>query len=644
MDALKKMIQAIAAYKFWLLSAMVLLVSAGVFVMTELNLGALIASRVSKLDETFGQINTISGAVATHPNEFSHKELDKLVSVLEQEVKEAWELQYNRQQPLLVWPAKAFSGKNQTIEIFKNLRPIELHVDFPVASTTAPIGKITVNDREVYRRYIGPEFSEVSKIIGTEWKAKIEKTGMGGMGYGGEMAGGAAGMGLGGEMPGGMGGEGSYGGGSFGTDMSMSESKDLVRWSRESQQQLMQQILPWYSLREPPSVLDIYYAQEDMWLLTGIMEIIRATNAGAVENFQTKVREIEWIRMGRYANRDAGKLSVYNQMQGGMGMGGEGGMDMGMGMDMDMGMGGEGGMMGMGSEGSYGSSEPGSDAGGGMGGEMGMGGGMMPVIDPADNRYISFAADKEFEPVKGVDLREAIKNMSAQNAVDAVAKRVPIRMRLKIDPNHLNRLIAECGNANMMLEVYQIRLNTEAAPAAGMGMASSYGGGGGGKGAMGMGMGGESMDSGGGMGMGVGMEMGGDMGMGMGGEGSYGGYGGNPNIKPLSEIPVEIFGLIYLYNPVNTASLGSDKVTDAPIDQPAVPTETEAPKAAAPVVNATAPAANAGAQDPQSPASPEAPTPPVPPSENPAVPSEPLGTPPSNESVEKNQPSPTSTQ
>ena len=489
-------------------------------------------------------------------------------------MKKAWQSQYDRQAKLLVWPAKAFPPRTKALEIFKSLRPVEQYVDFPVDKTLAPINEITKNDLDTYKRYIGPEFAEVSKIIGTTWKAKTEA--MAAPGGSGSMGGGMGGMGMPGGSDGygeGSGGYGTmgagYGGGSGygGAGSNNSDNKDLVIWSAASQQELLSQILPWYKLPTPPSVLDVYYTQEDMWLLTGIMEIIRATNLGAVENFQTKVREIEWIRMGRYANRDAGTLMANPVSGGGYG---------GMGMDAG-GMGGLGGMGGMGgygsevsSEGSgigmgMGSSESGGEGMGGMGsfgmegGMGGMGGTGGQTRDPADQRYVSFAADKEFESVIGADLRSAIKNISAANAVDAIAKRIPIRMRLKMDPNHLHTLIEACGNANLMLEVYQVRLNTPAAPSSGSGGGGGYGAGG--MGMVGMPGGGDGMDNPGGS-MGYGGGSGGGY-----GSGGYGGEGGMSHApKPLTEVSVEIFGLIYLYNPVNIGNLGSDTV-DAPVTQ-----------------------------------------------------------------------------
>jgi hypothetical protein len=74
---------------------------------------------------------------------------------------------------------------------------------------------------------------------------------------------------------------------------------------------------------------------------------------------------------------------------------------------------------------------------------------------------------------------------------------------------------------------------------------------------------------------GYGSMMGGSGGDGYGGGGLAGSMAA---IKPMTEVTVEIFGLIYLYNPVNIGNLGSDKVTDAPLDPPpAIPAGSQPP-------------------------------------------------------------------
>ena len=540
MDVIKKQWKTIVQYQFWILSILVLVASALVFFLSSSSLKALIDARSAKLKGSVDQINSIKSSASTHPNSYSHVQMDKVVAELEADIKRAWEFQFKRQEHLMKWPRAAFNA-DTTHEIFSTLRPVEKFIDFPLPPRLpAPYDRITKNDREVYKDYIGPEFRKVSEIIGTEWKAKLSSGGTNSM-YGGSEGGmgggGKGGMGAGGGM------EGGYGGG--GMAASATESKDLVRWQVASQTTLLQNVVPWYSKMQPPSILDIYYTQEDMWLLTGIMEIIKKANGGARENFQTVVHEVEWIRMGKYASRNAGVLSKMASSESSGGMSGYGAMESG-----NSGDGGMGGKSGMGGESDSGmSGMSGMGSGEGKGSE---GGADAVATDPADGRYISFAAESMFQPRKGEELRTAIRDASSSNAVDAVVKRVPIRMRLKVDPSRLSRLISACGSAELRLEVYQVRWNTDAAPAVGAagggyggGGYGSGGGGGGGKGGMSMGGGSSS-------------EMGGGDGYGGGGYGGMGGGAASAVQDELTEVSVEIFGLIYLYNPVNINSLGTD--------------------------------------------------------------------------------------
>ena len=601
MDVIKKQWSNVVRYQFWILSGLVLIATATVFYLTSSGLSAQVAARTAKLDSTFTQVSTISSSLPTHANSFSHAVLDKSALELEKDIKKAWERQYNYQIPLMVWPRDAFSDAS-THTIFSTLRPVEKYIDFPLPPRLpAPYDKITLNDRQVYKQYIGPEFASVSRKMGTEWKAQLTV--------------------------------------GANADVNNLEKMptDVVRWSRESQQTLLGQIVPWYNKGQAPSILDIYYTQEDMWLLSGIMEIIKKANGDARENFQTVVREVEFIRMGQFASRNSGTLTPFASAGGGFGMGSSGmmggGEEGGMG-GMGMGSGGMG-SGGMGSGGMDGGMGGGEGSGMGMGEGSGAGGDPANAVDPADNRYISFATESDFQPRKGAELRESIRTVSAANAVDAVAKRVAIRMRLKIDPTGLSRLITACGNADLLLEVYQVRVNTEAAGATG-----SVGGGGGG-GGYGGGYGGMSgpggrPGAGGGSGMGLG---GGGMGMGGGSEDGYGpegsgsgmGLGSSSAIveDTSAEISVEIFGLIYLYNPDNIVSLGTDlapeKLEAAPNANAAADPAQPTPAPAASGATGNAPPVS---NDPSSPAPPGSAPPegaPASPNVGEGAPSSPIG-------------------
>jgi hypothetical protein len=535
MDVIKKNLLVVLKFQFWILSGLVLIAASIVFFLTSSSLNALITSRTSALKSTYDKVNTISSSVSSHPNSHSHAEMDKSLVVLEKDIKEAWGIQYRGQIPLMEWPRKAFFQES-THKLFESLQPVEKFIEFPIpAALPPPYNKITLNDREVYKKYIGPEFASVSSIIRTEWKARLG--------------------GAGGSEP-----------------TSIVPPPDVVRWSAESQQTMLGQIVPWFDKGTAPSILEIYYTQEDMWLLKGIMDIIRRANGDARENFQTVVREIEWIRMGRFASRNAGvltKMEIASANTGGMSSGMMGSKEGGM---EDM-MGSSGGSM--------------DGDSGGSGGSGGFGE-TSAASDPADNRYISFATESLFQPRKGAELRESIKNApTASNAVDAVAKRVAIRMRMKVDPANLSRLITECGNAGnkgLLLEVYQVRIGTDPAPATGAGGIGGSGGGmGGPKGAMGMGQG---MSSGG-MSSG-GMSSGGSPD----GEGG-GSFGGTAAVSddPDSEIAIEIFGLIYLYNPENivtiTNELTAEKTDSAPQNAATTPVAVE-PKPETPALDPAA--------------------------------------------------------
>jgi hypothetical protein len=166
-----------------------------------------------------------------------------------------------------------------------------------------------------------------------------------------------------------------------------------------------------------------------------------------------------------------------------------------------------------------------------------------------------------------------------------------------VDQRKLNVLLAACGNAKLPVEVKQVRINREAAAAGssmtgGGGATPGYGtpapgsADGGGRMAMpapgGGGLGGGGL-GGGGFGGG-----GGGFGGGGFGGGGAGGFGQRPqSVMPgdatrdstvdLNLIDVELYAVVYLYNPVNKAQLGLQDATPAPPAGPTAAVTTPAP-------------------------------------------------------------------
>lgn len=615
MDQLKPVIEFFKKQYFWVLIGVVTLMSIASWWMTTSSLSSQLKANTASLDTKYNSVKEVASKASTHPNSASHEKMDAIAVKLAEDVGKAWELQYNRQVKLMQWPANELG--QDFVDKVEKYRPIE-SLTFPLPSGQDPLG---LPLRERYRDYVDPLFPRLAKIIGANWTAATKDLGGGGGGGMTGMGGEGAGPGSGGygSMMGGL--TGGSGGAAAALPVG---SKYLVNWDETAQKQLMQNVLWWHNANKAPSTLEILYTQEDLWILEGLMNIIKATNGDAQENFQAAIKKIEFIRIGKQAVGRAGEISGIastSSMTGGMASGMPGM---------------EGSMEGM-PGGSSGGSMPdpgaavgpagGSSGGGGEGGEGAAAETGPP--DPASGRYV----DTAFQPIEGEKLRSVVTSgaLDPTDAPLAVAKRVPVRMRFVMDQRKVNRLLAECGNADLMLEIRQVRINTAAAAAAAGGMGGGMGNlfsGGGMPSASGMG-GPSSSSSGGSASADMG-ESGGMMGM-MGGGGMVAGA------AKTYDLPVEIWGVVYMFNPVDMNKLGLQNVTadtqlenvgrvdaadsTAPTTDPATaPAEGTQPAAETPAADVPAPGAPAAeapagtvpagaapAGDPAAPAAPGAP-------------------------------------
>jgi hypothetical protein len=201
------------------------------------------------------------------------------------------------------------------------------------------------------------------------------------------------------------------GGGTSGDSVDASGSivgEPVVKWENASQAKLQKDMAEWWGPTSVPSTLDILYTQESIWILKAILEVIKNTNGQVRENFQASVKEIEWIRLGKEAN-DQSLLNVVAGKP--------------LGLDD-----------------------------------------VIPTdstfVDPADDRYV----DVLMKPMKGAMLREKMKSSAPDDAPYAVAKRIPIRFRVKMDQSKIPTMVSLCGNGSIMIEVKQVRVNSGDAP------------------------------------------------------------------------------------------------------------------------------------------------------------------------------------
>ena len=578
MDQVKEQLALVLKYGFWIGSVVVLAGSIGVWYMSTSDLTSQTDSQIRKIEGDVSEVSTLQGELSTQPNDLSHARMNSMIDGRKQEVLAAWQKVFDAQRQILKWPAKLqdefldefkYAKDPETGKVDKNKLklPFEKYENWPPSADPDPVNPSLLRR---YEQYIGEVLPEYAAIAGTEWTADFSKSRSMGMmmdDFGmDEMMGATSGMRRSTTKVG----------------ISGAVEEPVVVWSTASQDAVLKDMFPWKGVKEYPTELDVYYSQENLWILGQLLEIISAVNGDAKQSFEAEIREIKKLSIGRSVDFDQGNISdPGSRVQAGFAMGGYD-------MDMEMEMGG-----------AY-EGEAGFTSGPGMGEDEG--------DDPGDGRYVNTA----FEPIDASSLRGAFASNDPGQVAIAVAKRVPVMLQLTMNQQSVPKLLAACGSAPLMVDVYQVRMIPK-------------------------GMGGAAM--GGDMGM-MGMED--EM---MGGMGDMGGMGGGTIVSNDEEFPmdmdIEVYGLIYFWNPPNEESLGIDKVTDdVSIDESAeviddlpgpaatapsttAPNTTATPPAATPDGTSTpaAPATGAGAPNDTAPSTtapnPTAPTPTTP---NPTTP------------------------
>ena len=426
MDQLKPILEQMKKHHFWIISGVVALLCIVFGYLGTSDLARKWNARASQIKGAFSTAEQVA-AIQHHPNDVVAREMEKVNRQLAEEVFQAWQERFARQKELLVWPAEL---KSDFIEKVEKFQPIEATVPFP-EPTNPPILNRPLRAR--YMNYIHNELPKLAERIGAKWTATGPSSGgpaggngPAGMGPGSmSPGGGAGGLGAGGLGSGGLGGGGNE------EPLVEDETEYVVTWNSANQSELLARFDWSKNNDQVPSVLQILYAQEDLWILRSLMDIIAETNGDADAQYNAVVKEIDTIYLGADAGGidDGGEVKLF-----------ESSSQSGYGQSGAFGGGGAAGAAGSaGMSNPYGSGSSQQNTG----------------PDPADNRYV----DAKYAPVKGSQLRAAFKSQSPNDAFLVVAKRMPVRMVLKVDVLKLSRLLAMCGNAKLTFEVRQVRIN-----------------------------------------------------------------------------------------------------------------------------------------------------------------------------------------
>ena len=482
MEQLKHYLRILKRQHFWALSGLVVLLCILAWFLTVRSLANQRDDFQQNIATSYSTVQAVRSK-PDHVNGDTQEKMTQLIAERRNEVKAAWDKKYQQQtggdggENILKWPEELGT---QFIRAVQKFRPIEQTAKFDVQGVDRDIA---TNLREDYRDYVKKELPKLADRIGAAWTASADDFGTIRSGDDGE------------EGPGGFG----------AGDRSARDSATIVFWNPDDQQFIQTQHFDWSTgYGKTPSSLQVLYAQEDLWVLTALVDIIKRTNGNATVRHNAAVKEIESIKIGKHAGGVRGQVRAA-------------GAGEGRSADEDTGD-------SVSDEADYTEREESSEEG-----DDG------PVqIDPADERYV----DKNYATLPSSKLREAYTN--EEDAYLQVAKRMPVRLRVKMDQRAINRLLVECANSPLTVEVRQVRVNPPDGTSSSTGLRG---------GLMGGRFGGESDFEG------------------RGGLFGLGGRAQGPDMNADSAFPydvtVEIYGIIYIYNPVVPSTLGDEADTDA---------------------------------------------------------------------------------
>lgn len=466
--------------------------------------------------------------VKAHPNDLSKEGMDQRLDAGRKAVVEAWKLRFEAQQPIMVWPEEVLKSP-EFVKFFARFSPPEAYEKIPQESVATYL--------QMYTREIPKRMPEICKIIGTKWDAEEAEKALEKVGQGKDDQGGRAGSGA----P------------TASSVADLGKQGSVVLWNADNQKLWLEKLTKFEgydgNTQKFATAYQALALQQDLWLLEAMFKVIKQVNGDADANDLAAIREIDHIAFGREARANLAALSEVDTRLADASV-----------ADSALGTGtGAGAAGGMPSEDEIRKNDPfsapapaGGEGGGGAVFEKEPPAGF-EALGPFHGRYVN----ANNEPISVKDVHDVLKLSSAgmpeQNLELLVAKRVPVRIALKMQENRIPAFIAACANSPFGFEINQVRINRHKAGEGielNGGAKAKAGGGGGGR----DGSDRPTVGVGGGQGGGSGLDGGND------GESSAAAPTGS-NAPMVAErrtnliVDVEFSGIVKIYNPVNEARL-----------------------------------------------------------------------------------------
>lgn len=555
MDKVKQVLALAKRHHFWVLFGVVVVLAAVVWFSASSGLADRIETRTGKLESQRKNVSGIS-SVSIHPNEACLEEIQKEYKKLQNEVFKAWKRLYEDQKAKNQWPSTVGEGF------------------LTVVNALGPDDPIPEPQRADYMYFIEPHFQTLYDIIDIRLPAERDERGnvvededgkpkkidplakaTSTTGYGsGEMDYGAR--------------EDEYDTSPYGQSTypgsGTSQKGELVGkvfWNTANIQQLWRR-LHW---NDVPTDSQVRLAQEDLWVFEALLRIVDQTNEGATSYYNAAVKRIEAIQIGQDV-----ALSLGTGRQGGpFGSGGGYSGSAGYGREGPMLYGPTEEQYSEDEETDYGESDDAGASGASAYGAQPGATAAMSLNDQwrlklIDHRYV----DRDGKPLPvGAEGR-------VEHPFDQF-KMMPVRMVLMMDQRRIPRLLVKCANSTMPVVVRRVRLNPGKGRSFDPGRMTGPRGPGGFGGPSGGGPGYYSGESDYSSDSSYEMDYGSEDTYPGSQYGQYGqpGQAGDRGKQPGSfDLPFEVQGIIYIFNPPNFEKLAGGAAGAEPVMPPAADT------------------------------------------------------------------------
>ena len=433
-DSIRPYAAGLAKYHFWILAAMVPLLMLPALFSANGGLQKVISAKKAEIDGHFTALNAVRNE-PDHPNDRWSETIAEQVSRVREELLQEWQLVWESQEPLRVWPAR-------------------LGDDFLTAIDRVESGNRTDLPQRFLQRYQNT-VPELVRLLPERMGCKemmAAEGAVGGEGFRGPMPGGP-GSGLPGEM---------------GEDETLSRSLDPLIWSPADQKRLIQS----FTWDQVPSTTKVVLAQEELWVYGLLCDVIHTMNEAATGRFDSSIIEVEELAVGYPAAEEnpGGQGTQRVMLRRGptldplsrMGEEGLPMMEPGMGAEMSPGGGPQGrpvnprfadsagGRLGGGyAEGPRGGPPPGGGLAGFPGAEGAEESG--PQLSPDEALKHWIYVDFEGRPIRAEQLGTS---PDAQ-----MFHLVPFTLRVVMNQRRLDALLAELAAQTVPIDVRQVRLN-----------------------------------------------------------------------------------------------------------------------------------------------------------------------------------------